>query len=404
MLVKNTPKDFHYKPRYSVFLSGILSGILLFVVYISDNYAFPFFAVTPCVTFIESLIQSPRHASVSVDTTRIFINTGYEAAFVETRHGKEKITDRAVLLQLLNDLEQKTDYREIFVDIRFEKGLVTKDDSTLVERLMAMPNTFVAKHRDYINEQDFPLIDKRLLKKAGYADYSASIFNTAFSRYEFIQHGGESAALKMYNDINHSTIKHHGWGIFSYYDDAGRLCNNAAFIRIPEDMSPGVLRYRNDNDHTFRYYNLGEDIYGTMTRDFSMQDRFFEDCKDKIIVIGDFVFDQHDTYYNKQPGPYLNYLAYSTLREGRHIVDWWLIAIAFFVYFVTIWWILCRKRGSRIRSKILKVIIKVLGFLGYTALLVVVSMVLFFLKGKVLSIFIPSLFFSIIDIFLPKQK
>ena len=286
---KKTPREYRYKPWHSVVLSGILSVILLFVVYISDNYAFPFFSVTPYVTFIESLIQSPRHDVVSIDTTRIFINTGYEAAFVETRHGKEKITDRGALLRLLNDLEQRTDYREIFVDIRFEKGLVTTDDSSLVERLMAMPNTFVAKHWDYGNEQDFPLIDKRLLEKAGYADYSASIFNTAFSRYEFIQHGGESAALKIYNDINQSTIKHHGWGIFSYYKDAGRLCNNAAFIRIPEDMSPGVLRYR--NNHTFRYYNLGEDIYGTMTLDSSMQDRFFEDCKDKIIVIGDFVFD-----------------------------------------------------------------------------------------------------------------
>lgn len=385
--------------RKKLLFSVGVSAILLVVVYAMDNYAFPFLESTQTFTFIESRIQSPKRGAVSIDTSRIFINVGYDAALVETRHGNEKITDREALVKLLKDLETKTEYKEIFIDIRFEKGLNTPYDSVLVESILTMPNTFAVKHWDYNERQDAPLIDERLLDQAGYADYSGSIFNSSFSRYEFLQHNGSSAALRLYNDIDGRTIKRHGWRVFSIYTDKGKLCNNASFIRIPEDMSPRVLRYRGDQEHTFRYYNLSEDIYGLMALDPSMQERFFNDCKDKIIVIGDFISDQHDTYFNKQPGPYLNYLAYSTLRDGKHIVKWWIALIAFLVYSITLLFIVLQK--SPVRWMVSWIKSRLVSFLaslfGYTVLLSIVSLLLFITTGRVLSIFVPSLLFTLID-------
>lgn len=415
---------------FRLFVSGIISGILLVVVYILNNYAFPFFSDTSKLTFIESRIQSPGRGSFFVDTSCVFINVGYEANLVETRHGREKITDRAALIRILNDLKDRTDYKEIFIDIRFEQGLQTGDDSALVKCILSMPNICLVKHWDHSNDQDYPLMDDRLLELAGYADYSSTIFNTSFSRYEFIQHGKASAALKLYNDIDASTIVRRGKGIFSCFHDNGRLCYNSAFIRIPEDMSSGVLRYRDDETHSFRYYNLSEDIYGTMSLDLSMQERFFRDCRDKVIVIGDFSFDQHDTYFNRQPGPYLNYLAYTTLRDGRHLVTWWLPLIAFLVYFGTI--ILIFKKVSWFGFVVgifyrFLLLIPLAGFrrilhnlrdglkssffaqvisrcVDSTGILSLVSYILFITSGRVLSIFFPSIVFGLIELIVSYKR
>ena len=126
------------------------------------------------------------------------------------------------------------------------------------------------------------------------------------------------------------------------------------------------------------------------------------DTKDKIIIVGDFVNDLHDTYTGLQPGPYLVYLAYKELAVGKHFVSWLFICFMIFVYMIISMFILNRKTlwsfiplFNRVNSKFVHF---VLNLIGYSTVLVAISIILFICFRTVYNIFFPSLFFSLITL------
>lgn len=386
------------------------SIVLICIVYFFNNMPFPFGESTTFLTFFESVLQSKHSKSISDDDSRVFINVGYDADLATTRHGKEKITDRQKLTQFLKDLELKNNYREIFLDIRFEEGLKTEFDSLLVEQILNMRNIIIAKHWNPEEGKPDPLIDDRLFEKAAYADYTTTLFNTAFSRYEFLQHKDTSVALKMYSDIDGHCISQIGNGFFSIFIDGKRLCNNASFIRIHEDYSSSEKGTKSGKP---KFYNLGEDIYGHFLQgDGIAYSWFFDNCDNKDVIIGDFVFDLHDTYFKKQPGPYLNYLSYQALHHGQHLVDFWLELMIFIIYYLTFYMISCRytlgqaifyirKKSINKRSRWYVIVLRILELLSplfeYPLILIVFAYLSVIIFGKSISVFVPSALFTLTD-------
>ena len=391
-------------------IAFIASIVLICLVYFFNNQPYPFGGSTTFLTFFESLIQLRKSSHEPVDNTRVFVNVGYDADLALTRHGKEKITDRQILTRFLKDLEEKNNYRQVFIDIRFEEGLNTEYDSLLVDQILNMRDVFVAKHWNPSEQAPEPLIDERLLNKSAYADYATTIFNTAFSRYEFLQHKDTSVALKLYAALDKRSIRQVGNGFFSLFFDGGRLCNNASFIKIHDDYSSAE---RGTLSGKPKYYNLGEDIYGVFQYGSGTAfSKFMDDCDGKIIILGDFVFDMHDTYYKKQPGPYLNYLGYQSLHKKEHFVNFWTGLIVFVLYYLTFIMITRRftlgtaiaalrrrisKKPRRLLSGSLLVLELLAPLFEYPALLLLFSYisVVFFDKG--ISVFIPSVFFALMD-------
>ncbi len=393
--------------------SIVASAVLIAFVYLFDNLPFPFRESTELLTTVENIENNWFGKTPLADTTRIFINTGYDLALVSPRPFRQlKITDRGKILRLLRDLDTVA-YKAIFIDIRFEKGLVTPVDSMLVSQILGMRNTYVAKHWNPETKTDYPLIDGRLLDKAVYADYASTIYHASFSRYQFIQANGPSAALKLYEDVDQRHISRIGRGLFSLYFDRGWLCNNASFIRIPEDFSSGE---KGGVDNKQRFYDLGEDLYG-WDQGSEFQHATFSRMKDKVIIVGDFVYDMHGTYFGKQPGPYLNYLAYDTLRSGKHLVNPFLAICVFIVYFLIFFsifnqistpaffqWVKRRKwyqpvSKTRLFSalrKVRRMMRFVLSFIGYGFLFSVFCAVTLILFNTSVSVFLPTLSFSLV--------
>lgn len=415
------------KMRFSL----IVAGALLVIVYLFDNIQYTFGRVPDVVTLIEGhRMKKKEKASLASerikDTSCFFINTGFDPALADVKYGQVKITDREKLLRLLQELERYDNYKEVFIDIRFEEGVSTEYDSLLVDQILRMRNVFVAKHRNpervnHSNSSDFPLIDSRLLEHAAYADYGSTLFDNSFIKYQYLQANGPSAALKLYEDTNGGDrrIRRFGCGFFSLYFDKWCLCFNSSFIRLDEDMSDWEYCVNNE-----KYVNLGERILEEWEDSPEYKDYFYSGFQDKIIIIGDFVFDTHDTYFNKQPGPYLTYLAYSTLRDRKHIVKP-AVAIAVYILYILILLMILHFtlpsskysfRLSKAKQKIKDFCLrlgqmKLLGWtrrfhhlfrflmslIGYSALFFLVSVLFYVTIDVSLSVFIPSIVFSSID-------
>ena len=368
---------------------------LLVLCYYHDNYAYLFGEDTTLFTALETHLQRTS-SSVFIRDSVVFINTGYDLQLVDTEHGKEVITHRQHLSQLLQDIA-KTDYKYVLVDIRFEQGDTTSDDAALFDVIKSMsPKIMIAKHWDYNQKRDFPLADSSLNSLAAYCDYTSSLFKTAFEKYQYVQNGGASAALRVYSDLTGKMVHPQFPGIFR---DGHQLCLNSLFLYIPEDFSKSRMRWNGKN----KYWNLWEDFYGPYSiaeeRDAIFPDMF----RNKIIVIGDYVNDCHDTYLGKQPGPYLHLLAYDSLRRGKHIISFWYILLLSVIYYALFYQIFNQVRLIYkipfVRKSKSRLVHFLISLVGYTFILALASGFAYILFQRPVSIFLPTIIFSIVDTF-----
>ena len=377
--------------KFKDFIKPILHSIaaafvLLMLCYLFNNIPYPFGTDTGLFTFKESIIRNSKKRLPDYDNV-VFVNTGYDVQLVKTDNGMEKITNRNSLLRFLKDIEH-SGYRYIFMDIRFEKGLETPVDSELVAQIKRM-NIIVAKHLNYETNQDYELIDNSFSYKAAYCDYTYSLYNTSFSCYQFNQKKGRSAALYLYNRVQRRNIEKR---LGFIYTDGRAICQNSLFLSISDDFS-----IQEAEDHSARYLNLGSDIYDWYTIDL-----FKEYCKGKIICIGDFAFDLHDTYYGKQPGTYLHWLAYDSLCKGRHIVRFWMFMLLLVLYSTLFY---CKTIGfdlaHYIKNRFLSFIV---SLVGAGLILIAICFIIYWCNGIVISIFIPTIAISFYELVLKYKK
>jgi hypothetical protein len=121
----------------------------------------------------------------------MFINVSYDKQVVDYTYsggnltGKIDITNRETLLKFLQVAERINNYKYIFLDIRFEKGINTPVDSALFDQVSRMRDISYSRHSDIINKDD------KSRDKSAINDYYSTILSS-FARYEFLQNGEES--------------------------------------------------------------------------------------------------------------------------------------------------------------------------------------------------------------------
>lgn len=285
--------------------------------------------------------------------------------------GCAAITNRAILNRFLNELSA-TDYRYIIMDVRFDRGLTTESDSALFANMSRMPRLVFSRHADA--EQS--VHELAPAHKGAYADYK-HIRQAGFSRYEFIQDGRESVALRLYRELDGGDIAERTPLFF----DRNHLCYNTQFVDIPRAM---LDRY--DSNFEIRYPYLGSQILSeTSAPDLPRL------VKDKIVVIGDYDNDLHSTYVGDIPGPLLSYYAYLTLHEGRHIVNVWVMLIMFVLYALISYKLLIGRQWLSFKRPIL---VFVASLIGWGVVLNVLKILLYITLSMSISILLPTLLFS----------
>ena len=125
------------------------------------------------------------------------------------------------------------------------------------------------------------------------------------------------------------------------------------------------------------------------------EQQLIEDMKGKIVVVGDFEEDTHDTYMSKQPGPYLTYLAYKYLARGGNKISFPVIVLMTLIYFFIVKLILSgrplipwgKHRATRIFT----------ALLSYSFILSLICMVVFLITGYAFNVMVPSLIISCVS-------
>ena len=336
----------------------------------------------------------------------LFLNVHYDKQLIDinyvdtlsndTLYGKTVITNRQTILDFLKKAEELNTYRYIFLDIRFEEGEETTLDSVLFSQIKKMNNVSFSRHSNKM----LPLrisSDDSLMSKALINDFYTTITSTNFTRYAFIQNHEHSVPLKIFEttDSLHRTIRKIG----PFYFSGGALCQNSPYLTI----SSNFLDYKDEIGHT--YYDLGP---------FFLDDTKLTDkakanlMKNKIIFIGDFIDDIHDTYVDSQPGAYIVYLAYKELKNNDHVVSIFFLLIMFAIYFIITYGIISDYSLlkilpciNNINNELLKFI---LNFFGYMTVLGIITLILYCFFYSTYSVFIPTLFFSFLKAFRPMLR
>lgn len=297
--------------------------VLLLADYFYSNNPFPFFDDIDEFAWAEYV---RRLVGETGDDDVLYINVTYDKSLIEYNDaiwgmpkGNIEITDRRKLIKLLETLSQSPNYRYVFLDVRFEKGFADNSiycdsmtvDEKLAEVIGQMPRFVFATH------QDIELLDSSLLHKCAINDYRATITATNFVRYKYLHGSRVSVPLRMYKDLYNRSIKKVG----AFYFDNGKLCQNSPFFPIKTPFPDEYDEFGNKS-----YLELGVDIVNDSNVSVPML------TKGKIVVIGDFVEDCHDTYVGPQPGSYITYCAFKALEEGKHLVSWFSVFIMGVVY------------------------------------------------------------------------
>lgn len=314
----------------------------------------------------------------------LFINVSYDKQLVEHRDadgeslGKTDVTDRTKLLELLRMAEEADNYKYLILDVRFEKGNYQSGDDAVFSQLKGMKRVVVATHRDITTPEKFPS------SKSALADYYSTITATNFERYEYVGSGKPSVPLFAYKEMTGKDMEETGCFVTS----DGKLCQKSLFLKFPSVHFDKVMA---NGDQ--RYYELGRDMLGDLQEDFA------EMADGKVIVVGNFVEDMHDTYIGMKPGPYILYKALRALERGDYLVNWWHQLMWGLIYFLISCAIFARtpilSRIPFIRNSKSRMLHFCLTFVGCGMLITVVNILMFF-NGHVHSILFPSLYFSLL--------
>ena len=315
----------------------------------------------------------------------VFVNVAYDKQLID-RHdnygmsvGNVDITDRRKIYAFLEILQRTDVYKYIFMDVRFEKGFDSPEDSVLFYQIKKMRNIVVANH------SDIEILDSTILEKLALNDYYATITGTNFTRYEYLKDGQTTIPLFAYNELTGNSFNRH----FLFYTCNNRLCYKSLFINSPiEDWSEF------NEQQTKMYYNLGSDLLENYSdKDIALL------TKGKYVVIGDMVEDIHDTYSGVKPGSVITYYAFTALMNGEHFVRYGLLVFLGLVYFVISLGLFesnsIVERIPYIRRSRSKFIHLCASLLEYSFLLLIVMIALNLLFGIATSIMLPSLYFAI---------
>lgn len=357
----------------------IIAMLLVVADYIMSNASYPLLDSSDSLAPYAYLLD-PEDGP---DDEIVCVNVAYDKELTTVRDefgdslGSVAITNRSTLLRFL-DLASNSAYRYIFLDIRFEDGLETENDSALFARIKSMPRLVFSTHRGL--EDD--ISDPALRAKSAYADYRHKRLS-GFSRYEFIQDDQESVALRMYRELDGGEIHSCPLG----YADKGRLCHNTLFISLPLSATDAY-----GPDGEILHPHLGSQL---MVKYSAAELQQLLD--NKIVLIGDFENDLHSTFIGDVPGPLLSYYAYLALHQGNHRVNYWLYVFLFAIYFgITL--TLFGRMPLKIKVK-RPLLVLALSFVGWGLVLCSLKIALFLLLSLDFCATIPAAVFSLISFY-----
>ncbi len=368
-------------------MSVIISLFILVANYLIGNTSLPLPDEMKVLQYCDIVKNYYRLSKDSVPDDVLLINVAYDKELINysidnTPLGNYVITDRKKLTDFLLAAKEADSYKYIFLDVYFRKGLMSDNDSTLFSLIASMDRIVIPRHEGSY------LQDTVLYAKAANSDYTVTWENTNFSRFQFIHQGVKSVPLRMYEDMHAGSMSQYGWLAFTN----SWLCRNGITLKLP------ILVKGNKKDvkgkSNYDILNLGTDIlemanYAPVGRQIM----------GKVVVIGDFESDIHDTYAGPQPGSLICLNAYYALMRGDHLLlgkNFCFVVFIAIVYFALS---LTYLSNRSLASFITNASIKMLGTLfSASAFFWIIAFIVYIVFDIVYNVWIPIAAFSFLDI------
>ena len=377
--------------RKSMWFSMISTFVLLLVCYLTDNIGYSLLSGPSVGQRIEQFREFSGLSKDVIPDDVVFINIAYDRELVPVRDeyslpkGNIDITNRDYLNRFLSEAEG---YRHMLLDVLISKDYQSESDSLLVATIKSKKDISIAL------SEDTELIDSTLLKIAGYTDYSTDILETNFVKYEFSKGSQATMPLKAYRELT-GDAGFKSFGPLHFHN--GRLSWKCLTLRFPTKLWIGS-RHNDENSMLEEkiILNLGSDILDTGLDIKKL-------IKDKIVIIGDFTEDDiHDTYLGKIAGPVINLNALEALFRNELEIPWSLVVFLFMTY-TAVSYIIVRRVSFAFVTKIVSKYSKrslftryLISFLGISALLTGMAIVIYLISGCDINIIIPSLCFTLL--------
>ena len=295
---------------------------LLFASYIVTNIGFSISGeadlIKKCNIALNNLFDYNRGVPDSI----LFVNVGYDKQLADIYDedgfplGNIDVTNRYSLYKFLDILSQRNDYKYIVLDVFFDEGLCTEDDSLLFAKIASMERIVIPSTRDGVL-----VTDEGLQKKAALSDYTTTFFSGGYHKFELESNGNISIPYRMYKDVTGEEITHRG----IFYYSSGQLCNRTLFSRA--FITPDGMYDKNGNRN---YYNLGSDLLSdeeSLSRDNLL--------KEKYIFIGDMVLtDTHETVMGGMQGVVILANTFTSLMKRQHIIPFTVKITLLIIFFL----------------------------------------------------------------------
>lgn len=413
--------------RRPLLFSMSFSALLMVLTYLGSNLPIPLGGEKELLrklNFIDKIVHQDDTAFLD---SVLFVNVTYDKVINPNPKrvndeivGHIPITDRSKLLKLLQYLKDNANYKFVMLDVffDFEDGPSSHTDSALFETILSMDRIVIPYHGDE------RIADERLLQKAGLSDLNETYFRVGFSKYSYlskrtVMHATDgtkakvvdvSLPLKMYGEVTNREIKRHWNGLF--YTDGKRLAKRSSFLPMDVMADKAVVR-----DSIRIWLNLGMDLLGD-TISYKVGNRTMrrigqaelyhnpELTRNKYIVVGACQGDdEHFTFKGSTSGAVINYNAFCSLMEGRHLVRYDFVVTLFLLYFFLTYYILTKndikeyaeKSKRKLVRSICKVLVLVSSWLSYATVLTLLCLFTYICFGETHEILVTSTVFYLLS-------
>jgi hypothetical protein len=234
---------------------------------------------------------------------------------------REVITDRthlAAFFRLLNRFRE--DVRFVVCDILFDKA--TPADLLLQQQLDSLDDRLLAvSHLASETEHLTPVLD------IPYAPATYQASDGMFLKYPLLLCDSLKTAPVVLCERLHGRHFKKGSGFFHYFDQHRCLPNPIIDFKVrPGDFRVGVT----PGESVFTVFDIGTILE---SQDFMTKEDLAAYFSNRVIVIGDFETDIHETSFGEMPGPLILYNAYLTLAAGEHLLSPVWVILLFAGYF-----------------------------------------------------------------------
>jgi len=363
---------------------------------------------------VPQLIERARFAAVggqdNLPDSVLLVNVAYDKSLVDysarlssdtcdTRRmpaGRIAVTDRRKLYDFLRILSG-SDYRYVMLDVRFEDDITEDADTRRLFALIAdMDRIVFAKHENTTIAPGAPAA------KAAYSDYHTTVAETNMAKYPLLKCGGLSIPARMHSELHGADFSTIGWLSF----DGVALCRRSVFVTYPVRVSEWVSEQNGGNPLgvvAYQYYNLGKNLL-EMPDSAALIKKL---ARDRIVVVGDFVDDIHETYVGTMAGPLINLNAFIALSHGLHKIQIIPTLLLIAVYFIMSYFIIARASIFRWLPPVLRrrrpVLLRAaIYFVGFSTVLTALAAALYLVDGVIYGVAFPSLYFTVLNLWIRK--